>query len=168
MSLLCILFLSLKIGVTIPGLRSSWARMLPWTFIFGLHMTRSCCCAEGPCSFVQDQKQDGRRVSRPRSSATAFAASSRAGYTCWHEIARLCDMKPGDVERTMDAISNLHKRRCPTEKASPDTINNGSTPTPTTSLHRVTSGHHERHRQWLLQPTPTMLPHQGGEPKHHA
>jgi hypothetical protein len=28
-------------------------------------------------------------------------------------------MKPNDVERIMDAISNLHERHRPTEKASP-------------------------------------------------
>jgi hypothetical protein len=76
---------------------------------------------------------------RPRSSAMAFAASSRASHTCRHEMARPCDVKPGKIETNMDAISNLHQRRHPTEKASHDTINNGSTPTPT-SLHRATSG----------------------------
>ena len=76
---------------------------------------------------------------RPRSSAAAFAASSRAGHPYRHEMTRLRDVGPGDVDKMMDAISNLQQHH-PTEKASPDTIDNGSTPTPTTSLHRATLG----------------------------
>jgi hypothetical protein len=65
------------------------------------------------------EKQGGRCVLRPRSSATAFAALSRAGHTCRHEMARLRDMKSGDVERIMVVISNLHERRRLTEKGEP-------------------------------------------------
>jgi hypothetical protein len=103
----------------------------------------------------------------PRSSAIAFVASSRVGHTCRHEMARLRDMGPGNVKITMDAINNLHQRCRPTEKASPDTINNGSTPTPTTSCSGRRRDNHGRHRQWLLRPTPTMPPHQGGELRRH-
>jgi hypothetical protein len=89
--------------------------MLPWTFVSGLRTTRSYCCAKGPCSFVQEPRATWttRVVDSgcPRSSATAFAASSRAGHTCRHEMARLRDVRPGDVETTMDAINNLHQRK---------------------------------------------------------
>jgi hypothetical protein len=113
------------------------------------------------------EKQGGWCVSWPRSLAIAFAASSRAGHTCRHEMVRLCDMKPSDVERTMDAISNLHEWHHPTEKASPDTIDSGSTPT---QQHHCTGrrrDNHGRYQQWLLWHTPTMPPHQGDEPGRH-
>ena len=102
---------------------------------------------------------------RPRSSATVFTASSRAGHTCRHVMARLRDVEPGDIETTTDALGNLHQRCRPIEKASPDTIDNGSALTPTTSLHRATSG-----QPWMssaMAPTaytPMMPPHQVGEP----
>jgi hypothetical protein len=70
-------------------LHSSWARMLPWTFLSGLRTTRSCCCAEGPCSLAtmfhtRTEKHDEacRGLWRAtRSSATTFVASSRVGHT---------------------------------------------------------------------------------------
>jgi hypothetical protein len=110
------------------------------------------------------EKQGGWCVSWPRSSAIAFAASSRAGHTCRHEMARLHDIKPSDVERTMDAISNLHEWHRPTEKASPNTIENGSMPTPPTSLHWVMSG-----QPWMLSAmAPTAYANDATAPRRRA
>jgi hypothetical protein len=70
-------------------------------------------------------------------------------------MTRLCDIGPGDVKTTTDAISNLHQWRRLTEKVSPDIIYNSSTATLTiiapsdvgTTMEAIGNGSYGLHKE---------------------